>query len=268
MSLFPRKQEFMPIDLLNQILSQLKEIHYAGQIMLNFFNEPLLDGHLADKIRLIREKLPYSWIAFNSNGDFLTPQLLEELLDAGLNQIRVTLHTSPEERYEDSDRKNVMRLFLRNLGLEEWFERRTETEGRNITLEIPFSSSKRLIVLCDNWLAYGNDRGGTLTHMKGGQRICPCVNPFREVFIAYDGTIKPCCNIYFGAKDVYGNVGEQSLWDIYFGAELSAFRRGLFTFSPKSNGCRTCNTADNAREDTKIQREEILTAVCPDESID
>ncbi len=69
MSFFPREQEFMPMDLLNQILSQLKEIHYAGAIMLNFYNEPLLDSHLADKIRIIREQLPHVWIAFNSNGD-------------------------------------------------------------------------------------------------------------------------------------------------------------------------------------------------------
>lgn len=258
MSIVPRKQEFMSMSLLSRILSQLNEIHYTGEIMLNFFNEPLLDRSLTNKIRLIREQLPYAWIAFNSNGDFLTPQLLEELFDSGLNQLRVTLHIEQEQKYEDQDRRNAMKLFLEKLGLEEFFSQRTEIEGKNITIDIPFSDSRHLIVLCDNWQVYGNDRGGSLEHMKGAQRVSPCLYPFREIFIAYDGTIKPCCNIYFGAKDIYGNANEQSLWDIYFGSTLSAFRRSLFAFSPKENGCKTCNSELDVREDTRTQREEIL----------
>ena len=254
-----RGHEYMSASLFEKIVQQLYAINYNGYIMLNFYNEPLLDKNLPKKISYIRKMLPDAWILFNSNGDFLNKDLLKKLYATGLNKIIVTLHTLPNQPYEDSDRKNAMEKFLKKLSLEKYFHRRVENPNRNITLDISFSKTEQIFICTNNWATYGNDRGGTLEHLHGNQRTAPCVNPFREIFIAYDGTVKPCCNIYFNCPNIYGNANEQSLTEIYFGEELCKFRRELFTFSPKTGGCATCNTADNAEIAEQDERKKILS---------
>ena len=233
-------------------------MNYSGYVMLNFYNEPLLDSSLSEKISYIREMLPNAWILFNSNGDFLTLENLNKLYAAGLNQIIVTLHTLPNQTYDDSDRRVAMEKFLRKLKIEKYFDQRIESPGRSIMLDISISETEKIFVATNNWQVYGNDRGGTLKNLRSSQRTTPCVNPFREICIAYDGTIKPCCNIYFNCANIYGNANENLLTDIYFDEELCNFRRELFIFSRKSGGCATCNTEDNAQSIEQTERKKNI----------
>ena len=262
LSIYQRSQKFMPNELFKRIVFQLEKINYKGMIMTNLYNEPLLDNDLSNKIKFIREHLSESWIIFNSNGDFLTKDLWDILTHAGLNQIIVTLHTLPGKEYVDNDKEKDISRFLKKMGLVEWVKdnriQKIFSPGKNITLDIPFSEKKRLLIKCDNWSMYGNDRGGVLEKLSVEQRTRPCVNPFREIFIAYDGTIKSCCNIYFNADNVYGNVYDKDMIDIYFSKELCDFRRKLFDFSLKWGGCKTCNTPDNAKKSTEKLRKQIL----------
>lgn len=249
----------MTDSLFKSIIQQLHEMNYKGCFVLNIFNEPLLDPSLSEKISSIREMLPDVWILFNSNGDFLNTELLNKLYAAGLNQIIVTLHTLPNQPYEISDRRNAIEKFLNKLKLENYFDKRVENSDRNIILDIVFSETEKLFIRTSNWQVYGNDRGGTLKNLRSSLRTAPCTNPFREIFIAYDGTVKSCCNIYFNCANIYGNANENLLTDIYFGEELCNFRRELFTFSRKSGGCATCNTEDNAQVSEQAERKNILS---------
>ena len=258
----PRLQEYMSKSLFVKIIEELSEIDYRGYVILNFYNEPLLDKNLSEKISYIRKNLPNAWILFNSNGDFLTASLLRNLYESGLNQITVTLHTLPNQPYKDSDRRNAVENFLRKISLDKYFASRIEIPDKSIMLDISLSQTEKIFVCTNNWEVYGNDRGGTLEKLRGSQRVAPCVNPFREISVAYDGTIKPCCNIYFNSLNIYGNANEKSLTEIYFGKELCKFRRELFTFSRKFGGCATCNTEDNAKIEEQPLREKILSRCC------
>lgn len=46
-----RKQNFMSDDLWEKIISELSGMKYKSQIVLNFYNEPLLDKSLPEKIK-------------------------------------------------------------------------------------------------------------------------------------------------------------------------------------------------------------------------
>ena len=48
-SLYPREQEYMSEELFKKIIGELKDISYSGGIVLNFYNEPLLDNNLLEK---------------------------------------------------------------------------------------------------------------------------------------------------------------------------------------------------------------------------
>lgn len=258
MSIYPREQKYMSKDLFMKLINELKLIDYCGLILLNFFNEPLFDEHLNEKIRYVKNILPNVRIAFNTNGDLLTKEKLNELWESGLNQIFITLHTNPNEKYIDEQKRNELKKFLIKLDMESQFERRSEIPNRNITVDVNLSNDRRILICCNNWQEYGNDRGGTLKELRMNKRTKPCVNPLREIFIAYDGKIKPCCNIYFNSDDIYGNANEDSLIDIYFNEQIIKFRRELFTFSVKKRYCATCNTEDNGELSSKNLRDKII----------
>jgi len=258
MSMYNRKQQYMSEELLQKIISQLKEVDYKAGIVLNFFNEPLLDVDLIEKIKYIRKNLPNAYILFNSNGDFLTRELLENFFSVGLNLIIVTLHTNPEKEYIDFEKRSEMFNFLNKMNLSEYFDERSEIEGKNITLKISFSRYRQLNILCNNWQIYGNDRGGVLTELSKEVRDMPCKNPFREIYIKYDGTITPCCNIYFNLNPIYGNLNSDSIIDIYFSKNMIEFRKKLFSFSPKTGYCAFCNTPDNSNVESKETRDYVL----------
>ena len=156
----PRTQKYMPQDIFKKIIGELHDMNYRGYMMLNFYNEPLLDINLPSKIEYVRKMLPNAAILFNSNGDYLNRELLEKLFDVGLNKIIVTLHVAPNQIYEDENRRVAMKKFLKKLSLEKYFDNRAEKLNRSIILDIPFDEDKNILVCTNNWAKYGNDRGG------------------------------------------------------------------------------------------------------------
>ncbi|MBR1728692.1 MAG: radical SAM protein [Selenomonadaceae bacterium] len=258
LSIYPRQQEYMSKELFEKIIIQLKEMKYRAGIVLNFFNEPLLDNHLIERIRYIRINLPDVYLLFNSNGDFLTKDLLNELFEAGLNLIIVTLQTNPGKCYIDSDKREEMLKFLHKIGIPEYFEKRTEILEKNITIKATLKPHNQINIYCNNWQTYGNDRGGVLKELSKEVRAIPCTKPFREIFVKYNGVITPCCNIYFNLNPIYGDLYNNSLIDIYFSKNMIDFRKKLFSFGDKSGYCTFCNTPDNAEFKTKAERDFVL----------
>lgn len=257
LSQIERQQEYISDELLEKIVCELAAVGYANRIALNLYNEPLYDEKLLERIKKIKSNLPECYLQFNSNGDALTVKKLSELRSAGLNQILVTLHTPADKEYEDVDRLNAVEKFLRKLGLEHYGKNIKMESGRNITLDIK-EKEWRFLICCNNWGDYGNDRGGIVQKLSVYGRKRPCVNPFREICISYDGFFKPCCNIYFGEGSSFGNINSESIVDCYFSREMTAFRRGCFVFGKKNHWCNTCNTEDNASVNSIEYRQKIL----------
>ena len=240
-AVYPREQEYMQDELFRKVIDELYEIGYTGSISLNLYNEPLYDEKLEDRIRRIKEKLPQCYIHFNSNGDKLTVERLESLWEAGLNQIRVTLQTLPNEEWRDEKKRAEFKRFLQKIGKEEYFEKRTETQNKCIEVEISFPGNRRFFLQCMNWSVYGADRGGNVKDLSIEKRTAPCIYPIREFCIACDGSVKVCCNMYFNAPD-YGNIRDKGILDHYFGKPLVKCRKSVFEYGEKWGACSTCNS--------------------------
>lgn len=159
-AIYPRNQEYMAEDLFDKILDDMEQIGYSGGISLNLFNEPLYDDELESKISRIKRKLPLSYVYFNSNGDRLTAERLETLWDSGLDRINITLQTSPSDEWKDEMKRTEFKRYLKRIGKVEFFEKRREIEGKSIIVEIPVGGNRKVVLQCNNWGAFGNDRGG------------------------------------------------------------------------------------------------------------
>lgn len=157
MSLIERKQDYMDDKLWEKILGELCAIQYKGHIELNLFNEPLLDVHLIDKMKEIKKKLPDVLIKFDSNGDYLKRNVLDDLIDVGLGAMIITRHAK-EGRFGEG-LKEEMEDYISKLGLQTYIEKTKYTEQRNITYILKYRDVE-IIICANNWEIYGNDRGG------------------------------------------------------------------------------------------------------------
>jgi len=255
-------QRFMPIDLLEKISSELSAIRYSNRILLNLYNEPLLDASLEQKIALIKRYLPICHLSFNSNGDKLSRQRLKTLSDSGCDYICVTLHPpAGKEQTISTIRRRLVKLSER---LDYYLPDDVDLSKIN---HFEFRSMGVLIrVQWPNWRISGTYRGGALNDHASVSfvRTKPCEEPFREFTIYYDGVVQPCCESFRddNIEGVpMGDVRTSTVFDIYSSPIMSKFRRSVFCFGSKKGICRSCSAGDYSQESERVLRDEILSEV-------
>jgi len=252
------QQEFMSNELILKICDELIEIRYENRISLNLYNEPLLDSNLHEKISLIRGKLKFCNIGFNTNGDKLNYKLFQNFANAGCDHICVTLHPPPFKiNSKDLIIKRVKKL-LEKLYYHDSIKEINIDEGSiefrhlGVTLKIQWP----------NWRSQGTNRAGTLkNHLSNSSnRVSPCNKPFREFTIFYDGTVQPCCESFHDTQISLVNIGNsnnQSIFTLYSSEVLSKFRYHLFDFGPKNGICSNCSSVDFSHPDDDQIRKTI-----------
>lgn len=95
-------QRDLSLQELIMICDQLPEI---GRVALHGIGEPLLNADLPDIIRYLRGRNAY--VFFNSNGILLDAHRQDQLIDAGLDELRISMDAASPERYKairNSDR--------------------------------------------------------------------------------------------------------------------------------------------------------------------
>lgn len=85
----------MSLELLDKVCRQLQAIGYLGEIDFSYYNEPLLDAGLEDKIVLVKDRLPKCMVHIVTNGDFLDIERLASLEKAGLDKLVISNYFLP-----------------------------------------------------------------------------------------------------------------------------------------------------------------------------
>lgn len=231
-------------DILESVIASLRSIEFQGRVSLNMYNEPLADDAIFGIVRRLRAALPGTRLSFNSNGDYLSREALDELAACGLQDLYVTLHPQKDKPYDDADRvAHLIRFFVR-LGLPTAV--RTFIPGQRVETHLT-SKGLNLEVFCTNWgqQGIGNSRGGLMEQLAVKHiRDYPCERPFREMAVHFNGDVYPCCEFFPQLHhDTYppaGNITRDDLLSIYCNETFSSYRRGLFRFSPKNGLCGQC----------------------------
>ncbi|NBH36280.1 radical SAM/SPASM domain-containing protein [Clostridiaceae bacterium] len=251
---YPRKQQFMDDQLYKKILEEMRQIDYKGIFTLSLFNEPLASKDILNRIRLIKQYCPCSYVRMNSNGDYLTKDLLDELNEAGLNEILITQHMDVNETYSDEIAQEKIDAFFKRIGLTYTITKMKDMH--NISCDLMYKKIK-LLVVTNNWEEDGTDRGGKIEFLSGKKRNQPCCTPFRELYIDVNGFVRFCFNIFVNEKNL-GNVANHKVVDLFFSEEMVDIRRSHLNFGPKEWPCETCNTPDNALLESYEIREALL----------
>lgn len=83
-------QNLLEEDLIYEAVEQALAMGFRGRVVLSHYNEPLMDERLPRIAHRVRS-YPFEAVYLNTNADFITPELADEL-DGALDYANVTLY--------------------------------------------------------------------------------------------------------------------------------------------------------------------------------
>jgi 2-deoxy-scyllo-inosamine dehydrogenase (SAM-dependent) len=99
----PKENHLIDDSVFEWLLDDLERIEFAGRFSHHLFGEPLLHPNLTSLVRRIAARLPKAAQVLFTNGDLLTDDLVEELVEAGIALVAVTRHERgpyPQRRHQ------------------------------------------------------------------------------------------------------------------------------------------------------------------------
>lgn len=249
----------MPLDLFENILKQLE-----GNPVINLegSGEPSMAKDLYKYVQLCTD---YGYDSFiYTNGSFLTGDLLERTVDAGITFIRYSCIGYDREQYKKWMNIDNFDLLQHNITeAKEVLERK----GSNATL-----STYNLILDNDQmeyevdqyrknvidklgivgyiWKMHNWSGNYDPEYTRESDKVRTCGRPFsNEITIrsggndGHRGAVTPCCQTMGQpneAKSVLGHADDTSLVDIWFGEEYEKLREGHRT-GDYPDYCKSCD---------------------------
>jgi radical SAM protein with 4Fe4S-binding SPASM domain len=224
-----------------KILSQLKDIEYGGEVTYSRYNEPLSYKEIILKrVSQAREYLPNAKLRTNTNGDFVTLDYINELKNAGLNELFIQQYLANTELYDHSKMKNRMLKKIKDLGV--GYSVLSDIEGHRIeyVLDTPGIT---VHLRARNFEIEGTSRTDKVASFNVGYvRTQSCSQPFNNMYIDYTGHIMVCCNTRsdVSSEGTMAHINDGFLWDLYRNEKYKPWREHLKEDSPKKGICSGC----------------------------
>lgn len=218
----------MDLNVFCGLLQELKKNDFCGAISFSRYNEPFSDFlTLQSACRIIKEFLPDIKLVTNTNGDYITEEIIKDML---IDELTIM-------DYDGKGRDYVLQK-LRSWNLkciQEYDHYFVATHGN------------KKILYYYSWteVAKISDRGGNLKDWSLQKRDYPCFEPLFFIGVNYDGTVSPCCNVRNDCGNrnyILGDLHKQSLNDMmkseFYLDFVNAVTTGNFT---EDMPCYYCN---------------------------
>ena len=235
----------MSADLFHKIVDELGQTP-PRRVGLYLMNEPLIDKRLADFVRYVTDRIPTTKTQIITNGTLLTPERAEALLDAGIQQIKVSLQSIHSETNRQIMGFDCEEVIENCFALQKLLERRRANHAR-ASARVDFRVS--MIVTRLNmdeidgtrafWRKHGirlvtsalENRGGNIAdaaelnphEMKSRS---DCTRPCRDFMILYNGDVALCCVDWYRTA-IMGNVARQTIREVWHGPRFQHVRQAL-----------------------------------------
>lgn len=217
-SVYKNQDLHMSLETVTSLAKQCQQENYVGDITLVGFGEPMLHKDLPSIVRILRTHLT-NYIHIITNGDFLTPQSLKELIDAGLDKIIVSCYDGPKDKEKF---EKLLSQFSIDYHLKElWIDQNRGLEQ---------------VVKSNNF----NNRTGLvpIPITESGKQ---CYVPFYKLFIDWNGDVVLCSNDWHRKEKGLGNINTNTLREIWFGEKLTSIRNNLRMGNRCDKACKDCH---------------------------
>ncbi len=250
----PHKSMKRPIGVMQRDLYE-KIVHECADndvkvLHLHNFGEPLVDKCFPERVAFAKG-LGIRKVKFFTNGSLLSDEKIEALIDAGADEIKVSIDGNSRETYEDIrtglkyDRvvNNLMRLVeirgKRGLGrpvIKLNFVLRDDNRHEKKPFYRRWKNLIDRICFDDehNWSGKGDES-------SGGEVLHACLRIWNTFTILWDGRAALCC-LDFDGEEILGNLNTQTISEVWHSPGLNEIREmhSRRDFSPIAL-CRTCS---------------------------
>ena len=275
-----RSQSFMGLDLYKKIIADIGEFKRNLKVLRLYKDgEPLLNPHFLDMVRIAKGEKKIERVETTSNGSKLTPELNEQLVEAGLDRIVLSIEGVTAERYLSFARVRLdFDRFVENVrhlhSIRGDMKIHVKTVSQNLDLAAgedrkffdifgPISDGIYIENTVASWPQFAVDGAapddidayGRETVRKS---ICPYL--FYTLSINSDGTVSPCC-VDWNRDLAVGSVVSESLLDIWNGTAMQALRRQHIVEGLAANpSCASCGQVHVCTNDNlDPEREKLKT---------
>jgi len=206
----------MSRKIIDNIYDQLHKINFKGTISLCGYGEPLLHKDLN---YIVKKLSAISNVEVITNGDVLSPKILQDLYIAKVSKVLISMYDGPEQinKFEEMRRK------------------------ANVPDE--------MLILRDRWYDKQNDFGVKLTNRAGtvktGEQAevnlsAKCFYPAYQFLIDWNGDVFLCPQDW-QRRVTMGNVMQETIFEIWTGKIITNFRKNLLSGKRCSSPCSSCN---------------------------
>jgi GTP 3',8-cyclase len=242
--------------------------------------EPLLNQNLPQMVKLAKESNIAQRIEIITNGSLLTANMSDQLIEAGITNIRISLEGLSSSKYKEVSKIDInFDLFLKNL---EYFHKKGKDKGSRLFVKVldctlEENEEDKFYKLFDSICTrmyiekvkpvYDNveftkniedlttDRYGNIHKPR---IVCPLA--FFSLAVWPNGDIAPCDAIY--KPIVLGNVLSDKLSDIFNSPKANEFRLKLLNGEKNiMYGCHKCCAPDDVSHEKDVlddYKEELL----------
>lgn len=222
---YPNQNLHMSVKLADKIGMELKDLQYAGTVVLCGFGEPLLHPQIEEIVVALQQwATPKVRIEVVTNGDFLGSDKIEKLMRAGVDYFVISLYDGPHQ-YEKIDRAFRDVGVLGTLREKHYLMRdRWHTEADSFGLKL-------------------TNRAGTVTvgQQEAVDTHRPCHYLAYQMTIDWNGDVLLCPQDWH-KKVKYGNIGTESMLEIWNSKRMNKRRMALIKGHRNDNPCHGCNT--------------------------
>lgn len=232
-------------------------------VTIQWMGEPLLDRNLEDRIRKLKEA-GIKKVMLSTNASLLNENMCENLLVAGLDDLRMSIDSIKKETFQVVRRglnyETVMENALNAIRIRDKVRPQTQIRIRMIDLKETHDEIKE-------WLKFWNEhlREGDLAQVMPQHTTAlwnnntavrehwidePCVSLFSTAVISAQGRVGLCC-IDTELDNEVGNINTSTIKEIWNGDKIKTYRKmhldGRRNDIPLCRGCDCWNR--NFREE-------------------
>jgi len=228
----------IPLDLFNEIVEQLRDYSdWIKLVCLSRNGEPLLNKNVPKMVKKLKD-VGIKRVNFSTNATALTEKKSYELLNAGLDEIRLSIDGYTKETFEkvrkDANYDRILKNSLNFIKIRDKMNANTQVQIRFVeqkanTNEVQdwknfwLSKVKPTDVVASKKMhSWGNKLDSFEGQIDSDFRK-PCISPFSTLEILHDGTV-PLCGCDYKPTVILGNVKRNTLLEIWNGEKFKKIR--------------------------------------------
>lgn len=256
-TIMKRPQKTMNQEIFNKIVERLTtEQICPNAFILNGFGEPLIDPKIIDRIKILKEKFPYSKIKFYSNLNLATKKMIDGIIKSNLDEINISLNGYSSRSYQKVMKIDYQKT-IQNLKLLIKSKKQQHSKLKiRISMTLVKNNESSVEKFIKKWSKQVDSVSVNKVHNYHGnvedrshkfkinfqKKPFPCRYLWDTITIDVNGNIVLCC-LDYESQHIFGNVISKPILKSFYSQKLSSIRQ--FHLESKTKNidiCHSCYT--------------------------